>query len=422
MPGALESAVGPDEFALLMEKFAPFSSKVALAVSGGPDSMALAFCVKRWAQRACVAFIVEHGLREESAAEAAQVKERLQNLGIPTEILPWKHDDRPKRLHEKAREARYGLLTEACHRQGASDLLLAHHKGDQAETILMRLAKGSGIDGLAGISAISERSGIRLLRPFLFLSKERLKATCEAAGIVPVTDPSNASEKYARGRLREIMPLLASEGLTTESLLNLGARAREAKEALDHATQQFLKTAAQTEPWGIVRLDRSCLRAVPRAIALRALAASLRYVHDDAYPPEHASLSSLLNAIVAKEGETARTLYGCIASVAEKKVTLLREPAVIHETLPLSPGASVLWDRRWLVTADSSAFPMTIRPLGSPPHEFVDSLAPDLRHKIPQGRIRASLPALWEGNSLRAIPSFDEKPPFWMVYKKREIS
>jgi tRNA(Ile)-lysidine synthase len=211
MSGALKDPIGEGDFARLMENFAPFPDKLALAVSGGPDSMALAFCVKRWARRDCVALIVEHGLRAESAEEAKQVKQRLQNMGIPAEVMPWEHEDGLTRLHEKAREARYGLLTEACHRLGAGDLLTAHHQGDQAETILMRLAKGSGIDGLAGIAPQSARDGIRLLRPFLSLPKERLIATCEAACIDMVTDSSNKSEKYARGRLRKIMPLLASE-------------------------------------------------------------------------------------------------------------------------------------------------------------------------------------------------------------------
>jgi tRNA(Ile)-lysidine synthase len=416
---ALNPPIGEGEFALLMEGFAPFPKKIALAVSGGADSMALAFCAKRWNRDACVALIVEHGLRDESADEAVQVKKRLAALGIPAEILPWKHGDVTARHHEKAREARYGLLTETCHRLGAEDLLIAHHRSDQAETILMRLAKGSGIDGLAGMAPQTTRDGIRLLRPFLALSKERLVATCAKAGIPTVADPSNLSEKYARGRLRKIMPLLAAEGLTVESLATLGQRAREAKDALDRVTQEFLKTTAQIEAGGVVCLDRAALRAAPRDIARRALAASLRFVHDDAYPPEHAALSGLLDAIAGGDGAGARTLYGCLASIAEKRVILLREPSAASEVLPLSAGVPVLWDKRWVVTAESLSFPATVRALGFPPHDDIDALAPRLRHKIPQGRVRASLPAIWEGEKLRALPSFDEKAPFRMVFGKR---
>ncbi|MFA5040891.1 MAG: tRNA lysidine(34) synthetase TilS, partial [Bdellovibrionales bacterium] len=385
-------------------------------------SMALAYCLKRWTKRQCVALVVEHGLRDESAAEAKTVKKRLQKMGFETEILPWKHGAVSGKLHEKARSARYGLLTEACRRLGANDLLLAHHRGDQAETILMRLAKGSGIDGLAGIPEQAERDGIRLLRPFLSLPKERLIATCREAKMAFVMDPSNGSEKYARGRLRKIMPLLASEGLTIDNLTVLGARAKEAKAALDHATREFIKKSAKTGAGGSVRFDRAALCAVPREIAIRALVAGLRYVHDGDYPPEYASLSGLMDAIEEKKHEGARTLYGCIASIAEKKVTLLREPSAATETLSLLPGSSVLWDGRWLVSASPKAKPVTVRALGSLPHDLLDSLAPDLRRRIPEGRIRACLPALWDGEKHRAIPSFDKKPPFWAVYVKRAIS
>jgi hypothetical protein len=108
-----------------------------------------------------------------------------------------------------------------------------------------------------------------------------------------------------------------------------------------------------------------------------------------------------------------------MASIAEKKVTLLREPGAIRDVLPLSFGAPVLWDGRWLVTTDTVSPAATIRALGSPPHERLDALAPGLRHRIPQGRIRAGLPAIWEGECLTAIPSFDNKAPLRMVYAKQ---
>ncbi len=419
MSGALKTALDGDAFSRLMQGFAPVEGKLALAVSGGPDSMALALCVERWARQDFIAFIVDHGLREESASESAQVQIRLRQTGIPAEILVWEHAPVAGRLHEKAREARYRLLTEACRRHGAGALLTAHHSGDQAETILMRLAKGSGIDGLAGIAAESLRDGIRLLRPLLSVSKERLVATCDAAGVAYVTDPSNGAEKYARGRLRKVLPLLEAEGLTVESLTGLGARAREAKDALDFYTWEFLTKAAQTELGGSVCLDRTALRVAPRAIALRALASCLRYVHDEDYPPEYASLSSLVDASLGTEDEPTRTLYGCIASIAENRVMILREPVAACEALPLPSGATVLWDKRWLVTADSTAPDTVIRALGNPPHAVIDALAPTLRRQIPQGRIRASLPALWEGEKLCAIPSFDKTSGFRLVFQKQ---
>ncbi len=416
----VSAPIGTEEFSLLMQGFAPFPKKIALAVSGGPDSMALAFCIKRWSGAECVAFIVDHGLREESADEAAEVKKRLTHMGIQTEILRWTHGAISSRLHVIAREARYRLLTDACRTFGAGDLFMAHQAEDQAETILMRFAKGTGIDGLAGIPACGMREAVRLIRPFLSVSKKRLIETCTAASIKTVTDPSNEKVKYARGRLRKIMPLLAAEGFTVERLTTLGIRAQEAKEALDHMTYVFLEKAAQTEMGGSVRMDREALRGLPRALALRAFGACLRYVHEKVYSPEYNSLSATLDAFV-RGGDAARTLYGCIISPSEKHITILREPTAANEALPISPGQAVLWDGRWVVTARAGTTKGTIRALGNPPHERLDVLAPGLRKQIPQGRIRAGLPAIWEDDSLCAIPSFGEGTDFQAVFYKQGI-
>jgi tRNA(Ile)-lysidine synthase len=296
--------------------------------------------------------------------------------------------------------------------------MIAHHREDQAETILMRLAKGSGVEGLAGMAPQSLRDDLRLLRPFLTLPKQRLLATCETAGIAYVTDPSNLSEKFARGRLRTLAPLLEKEGLTTETLLDLGARAAEASEALDHYTRDFLRAAAVCDIGGSIRLERSRLNLVPRAIALRALTACLRYIHDDDHPPERAALAGLLDALSA--GKTGRTLYGCLIAINDDTATLLREPCAATEILPFSYDIPLLWDKRWHVSGSAGNAPnLTIRALGNPPHDVLDRLSPRLRHDLPQGRIRATLPAVWQGDSLFAIPSFDSEAPLRLAFRKQ---
>jgi len=420
------SPISATEFAQLLEKslsphFSSHSPKVAVAVSGGPDSMALAFCVQRWSS-STFAFIVDHGLRAESAAEARQVKDRLEKMGVQTEILHWHHDPVKGRLHEQAREARYSLLLEACRRHGIGSLFVAHHREDQAETILMRVAKGSGIEGMAGMASHVVRQGINILRPFLSLPKERLVATCVAAEIAFVTDPSNSSEKFARGRLRKIMPLLTAEGLSVENLLLLGARAKEASEAIDFYTKAFLERGAKIEIGGNLSVARASLCALPRFVALRALTLCLRFIHEGGYPPEPASLSTLLDNIADKTAETTRTFYGCIVSWGNEKLSILREPSAATQTLSLSGGQTLLWDKRWLVSAQRDVTQTySLRALGNPTHEVLDRLAPKLRHLVPQGRVRASLPALWMGESLEAIPSFEEKGSFLLVYQKQSF-
>lgn len=218
------------------------------------------------------------------------------------------------------------------------------------------------------------------------------------------------------------MPLLISEGMNTENLITLGARAAEAHTALEYYTHAFLKTAANCEIGGSIRLNRASLRDVPRAIALQALGLSLRYIHDDGYAPEYAALSAILDIILDLQSETVRTLNGCIISISEEKILLMREPSAVTENLILSNGQTLLWDKRWLVSAldDSpSRQSYRIRPLGSPPHDVLDRLTPTLRRLIPQGRVRSTLPAIYLGDALHAIPSFDATALFHMIYQKQ---
>jgi tRNA(Ile)-lysidine synthase len=427
MPGALSALAHPvplsaEFFSSLLDPFSPLSGKIAIAVSGGPDSMALAFCVKRWGQRELVALVVDHGLRTESTQEAEQVKERLENMNIAVEILKWQHENVTTRLHEKARDARYRLLTEACTRLGAGDLFVAHHREDQAETVLMRLAKGSGVEGLAGIAITSMRDNIRILRPFLTVAKQNLIATCVAADIHTVADPSNTSDKFARGRLRKIMPVLSNEGMTIDSLNLLGERARETNDALDFYATLFMQTFAIPVQGGCIRIDCDALRKIPRATAARVMAKALRYTHDAGYPPERLALATLLDAILMAQHPTVRSLYGCLLSLTGSQMLILREPAAVAEIIPAMPGQTLLWDTRWSISLppDITAGSV-IKALGNQPHKRIDTLAPGLRRMVPQGRVRATLPALWHGSDLIAIPSFGDSAAFRLSWQKQSF-
>lgn len=423
--------VTDEEFAALMKPFDVNAQPLALAVSGGPDSMALAWCVARWNGSTALrggapvkAFIVNHALRPESAEEAEQTKKRLEEIGLETEILRWDHPPVTTRIHVQARKARYDLLIEACKRHGIRHLLLAHQREDQAETILMRFAKGSGIDGLAGMAPTSTIKGITLVRPFLNVSKERLIATCQAAILHYATDPSNEKEKYARARLRRLQQTLSTEGFTTERLLDLGDRAREAKDALDHYTKALLRVAAQQDEAGSIRLNLEQLRSAPQAVALRALTACLRAIHEADYPPERASLLPVYKALCADEPMETRTLHGCVLGKTDKHVTFCREFSTITDEQPIEPGQTVLWDQRWHVTLEANQQTgLVVRALGFQTKETLDRLAPYILKRIPQGRVRAALPALWKDKTLAIIPSLwigsfacaqaSLKPSFW---------
>jgi len=199
--------LSPGAFALLMAPFAPFENHpvLAVAVSGGRDSLALALLAHEWAEARdgkVVALIVDHGLRAEAAREAEATRELLTHRGIEAVILRWSGGKPVHGVQEAARVARYDLLFEACRQRGILHLLVAHHADDQAETVAMRAARGSGADGLAGMAALVEQRHARLLRPLLPVPRARLTATLEALGVAWIDDPSNIDPRFERVRLR----------------------------------------------------------------------------------------------------------------------------------------------------------------------------------------------------------------------------
>lgn len=408
----MQQPLSESQFEALMELLGAFedAQHLAVAVSGGPDSMALAFCLQRWAKaksKSIVAFIVDHALRPESKAEAELTQRRLAMLDIKSEILTWHHNSIVSRLHVTARKARYDLLSQACLKKEILHLFLAHQREDQAETILMRLAKGSGIDGLAGMASSRRVESLWLHRPLLPITKEQLVATCKEVGLEFITDPSNTSEKFARGRLRKVIPLLAEEGLTIDRLYETGERASDAKQALDYYTLRFLHEATSRDYAGALSYDRERLASLPYAIAERALIVGLKNLHPLSYSPEHASLSALLQDLRSVEDSPTRTLHGCLISKAPSKIILSREISAITDSTIIGSGETFIWDGRWRIVSAKASYAEDyfIKPLGNPPHDVVDNLYPGLRNLVPQGRIRASLPAIWSQSALFQIPS-----------------
>ena len=255
------------------------ASGILAAVSGGPDSMALMHSLARWAsisQRPaiCVA-TVDHGLRPEAADEAAFVAREAALLGLPHRTLVWTGQKPTTGIQEAAREARYRLLVEHAREMAASHLVTAHTLDDQAETVMMRLSRGSGLQGLAGMRRETDRQGIRHVRPLLGLPKSHLLDHCRYHGWRFVTDPSNADERYARIRWRRLMPLLAAEGLTAERLARLAERAAQADEALDLKAREALERAEPHFEAGILSFQARSFTDEPFEIALRVLELAL---------------------------------------------------------------------------------------------------------------------------------------------------
>lgn len=211
---------------------------LVLAVSGGPDSVALLWLAARWRRAlkrgpALMVVTIDHGLRPEAAREARGVKQLAASLDIPHRTLRWTGDKPSTGLPAAAREARYRLLAKAARAHKASHVLTAHTRDDQAETLLMRMARGSGLTGLASMARESRRDGMLLARPFLDVPKSRLIATLARAKIGFVQDPTNQDAHFTRPRWRALMPQLAAEGFNSRNLARLAMRLTRADTALE---------------------------------------------------------------------------------------------------------------------------------------------------------------------------------------------
>ncbi len=240
-----------------------------IAVSGGPDSTALLLMAAEWATRRRTrieAATVDHGLRPESADEAKAVAALAARLGVSHRILQWKGVKPTSRLQERAREARYRLLVDHAKAIGADALLTAHHADDQAETVLFRLLRGSGVAGLRGMELTTTREGMTIARPLIGLKKRDLDAFANARGAPFVDDPSNADPRFARTRLRALLARLGEEGLDAEALDRLARRAGETEQALAHLTDEVEARLGADEA-----IDARSLYAAPIAIVQRIL-------------------------------------------------------------------------------------------------------------------------------------------------------
>ena len=259
-----EPPVGAREATQLFADLAG-ENQLLVAVSGGPDSVALLALLAEWSREAgrprLLAATVDHGLRAGSADEALGVAALCGRLGVPHRILLWAGEKPTSRLQERARAARYDLLAGEAASIGGAVLVTAHTRDDQAETLLMRMARGSGPSGLAGMRRRVVRQGMVLVRPLLGLPKARLIATAQARGLPFVMDPSNGDPRFARARWRSLTPLLAAEGLDAERLSLLAERLARLDEAVAARAEGVSAAVLSVEAGApLLRLNFEALR------------------------------------------------------------------------------------------------------------------------------------------------------------------
>jgi tRNA(Ile)-lysidine synthase len=309
-----------------------------LAVSGGPDSTALLVLVARWAKRLkrgpkITAVTIDHGLRPEAAREAAAVKQLARKLGVAHRTLRWNGRKPRTGLQEAARNARYELLAQAAAREGAAHILTAHTLDDQAETILFRMARGSGLLGLVGMAPVAPLpvpagKDIFLLRPLLHLSKARLIATLQAAKVRYTDDPSNHDPRFTRARLRTLMPALAREGLDARRFARLALRLRRAESTIVVAVDAA-RAALAPQPWperGPVVFETPRFAELPAEVALRLLGEAVAHTGNEG-PIELAKLETLYGALRAAHSRLRRTLAGALITLSDRQLTVERAPA-----------------------------------------------------------------------------------------------
>lgn len=348
--------------------FAPLArfSRIGVAVSGGPDSLALLVLLADWAiteGRTLIVYAVDHGLRSEAAAEATMVARHAASLGLDCRILRWTGDKPKTGIQAAARQARYRLIGEAMRADGAEILVTAHHRNDQAETVLMRLAHGSGISGLAGMALFGVAEGVPVCRPLRETDPADLRNVLDAAGLTPASDPSNDDNRYERVRWRRLLPELAREGLDTTGIARFAARMARADSALETTVDAANAEFVTADPFGLLQIDARRLFDLPDEIAIRVLRRMIDWAGGGLPHGRLGQIESLHADLVGSADGFATTLCGAVIARAHNRIRIYREAGRMQAVeTALAPGASLLWDNRFEIVASRSMGSLTIAP------------------------------------------------------------
>lgn len=418
--GGSDRVLSAPEFDRLMRPFAP-TSQLAVAVSGGADSVGLMFLLAQWRDwrsamgrlvPTVTVLTVNHGLRPEAADEVNAVKKWARALGLPHKALVWEGAKPGSNIQAAARAARYRLMTDWC-RKGSvtADLLLAHHLDDQAETFLMRLQRGSGVDGLSGMASVARRNGVRLLRPLLEVPRDRIRATLAKANHPWIEDPSNEDDKYLRVQVRNTLPLLEELGLGRERLVATTRAMARARVALERMTDQLEDQAVDWHPFGFAVTDGRVVSAAPEETALRLLARLIKTMGSADYAPRLSALEGLLETICDSGLGRGRTLGGVKFSARGHHFLCVREPAGADDTpLFLKAGKATVWDGRFEVTMKKNLGEEEVRALGKQGVQVLKGEGISGPSGVPKLALE-TLPALWDGTELLAQPHLGYEAP-----------
>lgn len=372
----------------LIRATVPADQIVGVALSGGGDSVALLHVLRHAAVRV-EAVTVDHRLRPGSAAEAAAVAADCRALGVPHMVRVWDHGAVSGNLMDQARRARMALIADWARRRGIGVVALGHTRDDQAETLLMGLARAAGIDGLSGMRRSWTEGGVRFIRPLLKAGREELRDWLRAAGIGWIDDPTNDNDRFTRVRARAVLRALTPLGITTEGLASVATHLSQAQAALE-AQMAVAADQALREEAGSLVLDRAALLALPDEVRRRLIVAAILWVSGADYPPRGDAVARV-DAAIARGAQA--TLWGCRLGTGPR---FLREAKAVSAVVA-TPDQ--LWDGRWVVEGPVTS-DLEVRALG------VAGLrqCPDWRKSGLPREVLAVTPAIWRGETLIAAP------------------
>lgn len=369
--------------------------KIGAAVSGGSDSTALLYLLADLSEVVgfkLEAATVDHGLRPESAAEAEWVAARCRVLGVGHTTLNWIGWDGSGNLQDRARRARYGLLEGWAASLAIDTIALGHTMDDQAETLLMRLARGSGIDGLSGMAEWRQTDRVSLWRPLLRTRRQDLRDYLIRRDCDWIEDPSNEDRRYDRIKARQALQALAPLGLDAQSLSTAAANLGEARKALDLQAYAAARDIARVE-CGDVVLERAGFSAQSTEISRRLLVHAIKWVSSTEYGPRGPAIADILAAMQSGKHST---LSGCRILAKGDGYRITRELQAVKDE---SCQSDAIWDRRWRLSGPVNKG-LVVRALG----ESGISDCPDWRETTrPRASVLAS-PSVWNGNKLVAAP------------------
>ncbi len=335
---------------------------------------------------------VDHGLRKDAADEAKAVAGFCAGLDIEHTTLHWTDWDGKGNLQDQARRARYGLMATWAKERGIETIALGHTADDQAETFLMRLARGSGVDGLSGMQQRRKADGINWVRPALFLYRQQLRDYLGRHDIKWIDDPTNEDERFERVKARKVLKALAPLGIDVERLAGTADDLRMARNALEIQTQnaaQMMVTIVD----GDVILERSAFHKLSAEISARLLSHALSWVTCAEYRPRRMALVDVEYGIHSNK---TSTLHGCLITPKKSEIRIMREHQAVKNVIC---PTDAIWDNRWQFSGPH-ANDLELRVLG----EAGLAQCPDWRET---GAPRLSLlatPAVWRNQALIAAP------------------